>query len=273
MLGEYYVCGGGFLRPKVGLALSAGSARGLAHIGALQVFIENNIPIDMIAGTSAGAIVGSLYAAGTDMYLLERMAQELNWNKLVNLTVPKLGLVSSERVHELVKVLTRNLNFEDLPIPAAVVATDIQTGEEVVIKTGNVADGVRASMSIPGIFVPVELGGRLLVDGALVNRVPGRTVRELGADIVIAVDVGLPPVGKKVTNLGNIIMRTIEILDRENAKFRPIDADVIVRPDLSNVTSTQLNRAAEIIAAGRTAAEASLKDIQDVLAGTNLQAK
>lgn len=261
------------MRPKVGLALSAGSARGLAHIGALQVFIENNIPIDMIAGTSAGAIVGSLYAAGPDMYLLERMAQELNWNKLVNITVPKLGLVSSERVHELVKVLTRNLNFEDLPIPAAVVATDIQTGEEVVIKTGNVADGVRASMSIPGIFVPVELGGRLLVDGALVNRVPGRTVRELGADIVIAVDVGLPPVGKKVTNLGNIIMRTIEILDRENAKFRPIDADVIVRPDLSNVTSTQLNRAAEIIAAGRTAAEASLKDIQDVLAGTNLQAK
>jgi len=261
------------LRPKVGIALSAGAARGLAHIGVLQVFVENKIPIDMITGTSAGAIVGTLYAAGTDMYTLARMAQELNWNKLVNLTVPRLGLVSSEPIYELMKFLTRNLSFEALPIPAAVVATDIQTGEEVVIKSGNLADGVRASMSIPGIFVPVELDGRLLVDGALVNRVPAHTCRELGADIVIAVDVGLPPVGKKVKNLGNIIMRTIEILDRENAKFRPIDADVIVRPDLSNVTSTQLNRAGEIIAAGREAAEASLREIQEILAGTNLQAK
>ena len=116
------------------------------------------------------------------------------------------------------------------------VATDIRTGEEVVIKTGKVADAARASLSIPGIFVPVELGERLLVDGALVNRVPAGVCRELGADVVIAVDVGFPPVGGRTKNLADIIMRTIEILDRQSAKFRPVEADIIIRPELRNIT-------------------------------------
>lgn len=261
------------MRPKVGLALSAGAARGLAHIGVLQVLVENDIPVDAIAGTSAGAIVGSLFAAGYNIYDLADYVQELNWNKLVNLTVPRRGIVSSEPLYQLLRTLVKDQNFEDLPIPTAVVATDIRTGEEVVIQSGSIAKGVRASMSIPGIFVPVELGDKMLVDGALVNRVPGRTCRDLGVDIVIAVDVGLPPVGKKTRNLGNIIMRTIEILDRENAKFRPIDADIIIKPDLGNVSSTQLNRASEIIAAGRSAALANLDNIRNALVGTNKQAR
>jgi len=257
---------------KVGLALSAGAARGLAHIGVLQVFREHGIPVDVIAGTSAGAIVGSLYAAGTDLDTLANFAQELNWNKLVNITVPHLGLVSSEPMYQLMRLFTRDQAFENLSIPTAVVATDIQTGEGVVIKSGRIADGVRASFSIPGIFVPVELGGRLLVDGALVNRVPADVCRELGADIVIAVDVGLPPVGKKVKNLAHVILRTIEILDRENAKYRPIQADVVIKPELYNVTSTQLNRAAEIIEAGRAAAEAQLDEVISALRGVQQQA-
>ena len=114
---------------KVGLALSAGAARGLAHIGVLQVFREHGIPVDVIAGTSAGAIVGSLYAAGTDLDTLANFAQELNWNKLVNITVPHLGLVSSEPMYQLMRLFTRDQAFENLSIPTAVVATDIQTGE------------------------------------------------------------------------------------------------------------------------------------------------
>jgi len=261
------------LRPRVGLALSAGAARGIAHLGVLQVFKEHNVPIDVIAGTSAGAVVASLYAAGCDLYTLERFIQELNWNKLVNITLPRRGLVSSEPLYQLLRLFTRDQDFADLAIPTAVVATDIRTGEEVVIKTGKVADAARASLSIPGIFVPVELGERLLVDGALVNRVPAGVCRELGADVVIAVDVGFPPVGGRTKNLADIIMRTIEILDRQSAKFRPVEADIIIRPELRNITSTQLNRAAEIIAAGRSAGEAHLDEIKAAVYGAGLQAK
>lgn len=261
------------MRPRIGLALSAGAARGLAHIGVLQVLQEHHIPVDVVAGTSAGALVGALFAAGCDLDMLAKFAQQLNWNKLVNITVPHLGIVSSEPLYQLLRLFTRDQTFENLPIAAAVVATDIRTGEEVIIQSGKVADGVRASFSIPGIFVPVKLDGRLLVDGALVNRVPAGVCRQMGADVVIAVDVGLPPVGKKVKNLAHVILRTIEILDRENAKYRPIDADVVIRPELKNVTSTQLNRAAEIIAAGRAAAEAKLEQILAAVQGVQQQAK
>jgi len=260
------------VRPKVGIALGAGAARGLAHIGVLQVFREHDIPVDVVAGTSAGAIVGSLFAAGTDLDMLARFVQELNWGKLVNVTLPHLGLVSSEPMYQLLRLFTRDRTFADLDVPLAVVATDIRTGEEVVINSGLVADGVRASFSIPGIFVPVERDGRLLVDGGLVNRVPADVCRRLGADVVIAVDVGLPPIGKRVKNLADVILRTIEILDRESARQRIAAANVVIKPELGNVMSTQLNRAAEIIAAGRTAAEKQLSQITAAIRGAEEQA-
>src|SRR5690554_4362691 len=148
---------------KVGLALGAGSARGLANIGVVQVLEEHQIPIDVITGTSAGAVVAGLYASGTSMDMIGRMTNELNWNDLVNFTITRRGLVSSEPIYQMLRILTKGQAFEDLAIPAAVVAADITTGEEVVISSGGVAEGVRASLSIPGVFVPVELNGRLLV--------------------------------------------------------------------------------------------------------------
>lgn len=166
----------------------------------------------------------------------------------------------------MLKVLTKDRNFEDLPIPAAVVATDLQRGEEVVLDSGSVADAIRASLSIPGIFVPMEYEGKLLVDGALVNRVPGNVCRKMGAELVIAVDVGYAPLRSNIRNLPDVIMQTIDILSRQATLQKGADADVLIIPDLGNVTLTQLNRAAEIIEKGRQAALQSLDVIWDKLA-------
>lgn len=252
--------------PKVGLALGSGAARGLAHLGVLQVLQEEKIPIDLIAGTSAGAVVGSLHAVGSDLYLLANMVSELDWNDLTGWTLQRRGLVSSEKIYTLLKVLTRDLDFADLKIPLAVVATDLRKGEEVVLDSGPVADAVRASMSIPGVFVPVERDERLLVDGALVNRVPADLCRHMGADVVIAVDVGFAPLRTNIRNLPDVIVQTIDIVSRQASSRQTIDADVLITPDLGNVTLTQLNRSAEVIEKGRQAAMESMEMIRYALA-------
>lgn len=256
---------------RIGIALGAGAARGMANLGVLQVLQEERIPIDVVAGTSAGAVVGSLYAAGTDLGLLCRMAAELDWNDLASFTITRRGLVSSEKIHTLLRMLTKDQNFEDLHIPTAVVATDLLTGEEVILASGSIADGVRASLSIPGIFVPVELGGRLLVDGALVNRVPTDVCRKIGADFVIAVDVGWAPLRGRVGNLPDVIFRTIDILGRQVSVGSELDANVLLQPDLGNVTVTQLNRAEEIIEKGREAVRAKLDEIKKGLVAHGLR--
>lgn len=253
-------------KPKVGLALGSGAARGLANLGVLQVLEEEQIPIDMIAGTSAGAVVGCLYASGSDLHVLAAMLEELDWSDLTSWTLQRRGLVSPDKIYNMLKILTRNANFEDLKIPAAVVATDLRRGSEVVLESGSVADAVRASLSIPGVFVPTEIEGRLLVDGALVNRVPGDVCRRMGADVVIAVDVGFAPLRTNIRNLPDVIVQTIDILSRQAAAHQGIDADVLILPDLGNVSLTQLNRSAEIIEKGRQAAIASLDMIRDKLA-------
>lgn len=252
--------------PKVGVALGSGSARGLANLGVLQVLQEEQIPIDIITGTSAGAIVAGLYAAGSDLYVLANMVEELDWSDLTSWTLQRRGLVSADKIHNILRVLTRDLHFADLKIPSAVVATDLQNGEEVVLDSGSVADAVRASLSIPGVFVPVEKDGRLLVDGALVNRVPGDVCRRMGAELVIGVDVGFAPLRTNIRNLPDVIIQTIDILSRQASLGHGIDADVLIVPDLGNVTLTQLNRSAEIVEKGRQAALESIDLIREKLA-------
>lgn len=252
--------------PKVGIALGSGAARGLANLGVLQVLIQEQIPLDIVCGTSAGAIVAGLYAAGTDLELIGRMVTELDWNDLTSWTLRSRGLVAADKIHAMLKILTKDQHFEELPVKAAVVATDLLSGREVVLDTGSVADAVVASMSIPAVFVPVEKGDQLLVDGALVNRVPGDLCRRLGADFVIAVDVGWAPLRARIRNLPDVIIQTIDILSRQAALYQAIDCDLLIEPDLGNVTLTQLNRAEEIIAKGREAARRALPAIRRGLA-------
>ena len=178
-------------KKRVGLALGGGSVRGLAHIGVLKVLKKHNIPIDLIAGTSIGAVIGAAYCAGIGPKEFEKISLTKDWKKLVDFTIPKKGLIIGQRIKNYVRELTKNKNFSDLDVPLSVVATDLNKQQKVVFERGNVADAVRASISLPGIFNPVKLGNKELVDGALVDPVPFEEVIERGADIVIAVDLSV----------------------------------------------------------------------------------
>lgn len=184
---------------KIGLALGGGSARGWAHIGVIQALTEVGIEIDCIAGTSIGSVVGSVFASG-NIKDLEEVAVKLDWKQiayLFDVVLPKSGLIDGKKVAGFIQNHLRKTNIEELPIPFCAVSTDLNTGDEVVIREGDIIEAVRASISIPGIFTPVRINGRTLVDGGLVNPVPVSVVRKMGADFVIAVDLSHGIVGRK----------------------------------------------------------------------------
>lgn len=236
---------------KIGLALGGGAFRGLAHIGVLQVLDENKIPVHMVAGTSMGALVGSLYCSGADMKLIERYAYTLDERSLVDVVIPRQGIISGGRIEKLVQTLTGNKRFEQMKIPFAAVATDIERGERVVIEEGHVWEGVRASISIPGLFKPVRVGDRLLVDGALTSRVPTDVVRGMGADFVISVDVNYH--GGKVDcgDIASIIMQAFAIMEWEIIKERVNTSDVNIMPNLLHINMASVAQAEETIEIGR----------------------
>lgn len=252
-------------KPEVGLALGAGSARGIAHIGVLQVLNEANINIDYLAGTSMGSVIGSFYATGMNLNRLERLSYQLDWDLITDFTVPRQGLIAGKKTKEFIQLLTKSKNFSELEVPLAVVATDIQEGKEVVLKEGLVADAVRASISIPGIYVPYRINNSLLVDGALLNRVPVDVIKEWGADITIGVDVGYDIKSSKVNNIFEIITRAIGILEREVRKHRVIEADVVIEPEVGHISSRALDQAEECVEAGVKATEQALPKIKKLI--------
>lgn len=190
---------------KVGLALGSGSARGLAHIGVLRAIEDAGIKVDFIAGTSMGALIGAIYAAGKLEGLTERFL-DFDWKSIVSLldpVFPRSGLIDGQKIDDFVRAHVRATRIEDLPIPFHAVATCIMSGEEVVCRTGDLIEAVRASISVPGIFTPVRSNGRVLVDGGLVNPVPVSVARAMGADLVIAVDLNHDIVAGRVSHPGS----------------------------------------------------------------------
>lgn len=262
---------------KVGLALSVGGARGLAHVGVLAVLEKEDIPIDMIAGTSIGAIIGAFYAQGKDINQIKDAVMSLSRRKimsLVDLTLPRTGFIKGKRVKDWLKSIIGEVDFEDLKIPFACVATDVTTGEEVVIKQGSVVEGVRASFSMPVIFTPAKWQGRYLVDGGLVNPVPARIVREMGADFIIAVNVNpyiadrSKGVSKeqienlKAPSIFSIVMLTCSIMGYQAAIFGLQQADVIITPKVGHINPTNFHRAQECILEGHRAAQQAIPEIK-----------
>ena len=190
-------------RPKIGLALGSGAARGLAHIGVLRALIEEGISVDMLAGSSMGALVGACYARKGEIAGLEELVLKTDWKQLVRLADPNLalmlkGFIHGQKVKELLRTIIGDIEFKDLKIPLAIVATDANTGEEVIIKEGSVIEAVRASISIPAIFMPVKFRDRFLIDGGIVNPVPVKIVKDMGATFVIACNVIQEPKKRKV---------------------------------------------------------------------------
>jgi NTE family protein len=271
-------------KKKVGLALGGGAARGMAHIGVLEVFEQEGIPIDMIAGTSIGGMVGAFRARGRDTSAMKEIALKLNVMKmlsLADLALPKSGLFGGKAVINLLqKTMGNDVKFEELPIPLALVATDIITGEEVVIDSGSVLDGVRATISIPGIFTVAKWRGRYLVDGGLVDPVPVSVLKTMGADFIIAVnvmpDVGtdvrhLKPEGKKKPkepNIFNVILQSLYIGTNIIAKASAEGADIIINPDTARIHPGDFHRAGECIELGEIAAREAVPEIKRKLSQT-----
>ncbi|MFJ7976286.1 patatin-like phospholipase family protein [Peribacillus sp. JNUCC 23] len=251
--------------PKIGLALGSGGARGFAHLGVIKVLKEAGISIDMIAGSSMGALVGSFYAAGSDVERLYRLSKAFKRKYYLDFTVPKMGFVAGKKVKELIRVFTYNKRIEELDIPLAIVATDIKKGEKVVFQSGPIADAVRASISIPGIFVPEKIGDRLLVDGGVIDRVPVSVVRSMGADLVIAVDVSNVKKEIEITSIYDVIMQSLDILQMELTESRKLSSDVMIRPHVENYNSKSFTNINEIITIGEEEARLNIDKIKQCI--------
>jgi len=262
---------------KVGLALSGGAARGLAHVGVLAVLEKEGIPIDMIAGTSIGAIIGAFYARGKDISQIEKAVMGLSRRRimsLVDLTLPRTGFIKGKRMKDWLKSIIGDVDFEDLKIPFACVATDINTGEEVIIKQGSVVEAVRASVSIPVIFTPAKWQGRYLVDGGIVDPVPVRVLKQMGADFTIAVNVldytsnrtqqaSTENVGDvKQPNIFSILIRMISIMGYRAAISGIKEADITITPNVGHIRPSNFHRARECILRGHRAARHAIPEIK-----------
>jgi len=202
---------------KVGLALGSGSARGWAHIGVIRALTEAGIHVDYIAGTSIGALVGAVYASG-GIGNLENVVLQFDWKQIASffdVVLPKSGLLDGKRISAFIRRHVKEINIEELPIPFCAVATDLGTGNEVILKEGDIIDAVRASISVPGIFTPVKKNGTILVDGGLVNPVPVSVAIEMGADFVIAVDLNHNIVGRKESKISTPDSN-FELLEKKN---------------------------------------------------------
>jgi len=258
-------------KKKIGLALGGGAARGIAHVGVLKVLEKRGIVPHMIAGTSIGAIIGAIYAKEMDTAVLEQDTMEWSrWRtaQLLDPALPRVGLIKGKKVEAILDTYLGNVTFSELKIPFACVAVDIDTGEEIVFKEGPVAGAVRASISIPGIFLPVEQDGAFLVDGGLVNPVPVSTVREMGAEYVIAVNVLPHPEGRisqmgegdlsKGLNIFAILMQTVNISANIIAHVSLEGADLVIEPDVGSVSPTDFHLASKLIPRGVKAAERAL---------------
>ena len=251
--------------PKIGLALGSGGARGFAHLGVIKVLEQAGIPIDMIAGSSMGALAACFYGAGIDIDRLYKISTAFKRKYYLDFTVPKMGFIMGNRVKELIRVFTHGKNIEELDIPVRIVATDLMTGEKVVFSKGPIADAVRASISIPGIFVPEKLNGRLLVDGGVVDRVPVSVVKDMGADIVIAVDVSRVKTNSEVTTIYDVIMQTLDIMQMELVNHSTIDSDVMIRPQVDKYSSRAFTNIEEIISIGEEEARNQLDQIKNLI--------
>jgi len=255
---------------KVGLALGSGAARGLAHIGVLEVLEKEGIPIDMVAGTSAGAAVGALYAQGKDASTIKSLALDLSWKRLASLidpALPKTGFIKGKKIKDLLALFIGDVKFSDLKIPLACVATDIITGEEVVINQGSVVEGVRASVSIPAVFTVVKWRGKYLVDGGLVNPVPVSVLRQMGADFIIAVNV-IPDRGEaeaREPNIFSVLMQTLHIASHQIVKSSLEGADIVIEPRLMDIASMDFHRAQECIQRGDLATQNAIPEIKRLL--------
>ncbi len=253
---------------RVGLALSGGFARGIAHIGVLKVLQANHIPIHCLAGTSVGALVGAAYAAGVSLEEMERQAAATQFKDFARWTFSWMGLATNDRLEGYLRRYSEMTRFEQMKMPLAIAATDLSTGEAVYFTEGPVGPALRASCAYPGLFLPVEHQGRTLVDGFLAAPVPVDAARRLGADLVIAVYLEAGTVDKP-RNMVDVIGRSFSIIQFHAHTDWRAKADVVIEPEVTNFVWDGFEKTREMIAAGEAAAHAALPRLRAALAAAS----
>ena len=255
------------LKPvKIALVLGAGASRGFAHIGVIKVLESNKIPVHMIVGTSAGSFVGALYAYGFNAFELQKLSFALEQNDIIDLTVPDKGFLKGEKIEGYINYILRETPMEKLRIPFYAVATDLQNGREVVFGSGNTGTAVRASCSIPGIFIPPVISGRMYVDGGVVSPVAVDAARKLGADIVIAVDLSGDVDSSLPKGTIEVILQSINIMHTKLSAAQLAKADIVISPKVGYLGSTDFTKRHEAVLEGEKAALAVLPKIQEIIA-------
>ncbi|MBT8280843.1 MAG: patatin-like phospholipase family protein [Muriicola sp.] len=218
---------------KVGLALGGGAVLGAAHIGVLKALEEKNLDIQFITGTSIGAFVAALYAFGKDWSEINDISSELKWMDISSISLSRYSLLSNEKFGALISEHIGEKNIEDSMIPLAIIATDAASGEKVILRKGPVAKAVMASTCIPGLFKPVKLDNRMLLDGGIVENVPIKTLRNIGADFVIGVDLNAEHAYEEPANILDVLLNSFHFIMQQAAKLQTEHADLLIKPDLS----------------------------------------
>jgi NTE family protein len=248
--------------PRIGLALGGGAARGFAHIGVIQVLEEAGLRPDLIVGTSAGSLVAALYASGKTGAELATLADAMDETAFTDWSYPGRGLIRGEGLARFVREYTGGRTIEQLRLPLGIVATDLENGQPILFQRGDVGTAVRASSAVPAVFQPVRIGTREYVDGGLVAPVPVRFARQMGAELVIAVDISAPPEGNATGDAMRMLLQTFAIMGRSINNFELRDADLVLRPALPGVSGADFAARKRSIQAGREVALAQLPELR-----------
>ena len=251
--------------PKVALVLGGGAVRGFAHIGVIKTLEAHGIVPDMVVGTSAGSVVGALYAGGYGGFELQKIALQLEQESVGDWVLPDRGFIKGEMLQNFVNKALQNRTIERLNKPFAAVATELQTGEIAVFRRGNTGMAVRASSSIPGVFQPVNIGGKEYVDGGLVSPVPVKAARGMGADVVIAVDISGKPKSTRLSDSIDILLQTFSIMGQTIGRYELAEADVVIRPQIGTIGAAEFDQKHLAILEGEKAALGALPLIRSKL--------
>ena len=250
---------------KIGLALGGGAARGFAHIGVIKALEAQGIVPDIIVGTSAGALVGSLYASGLNGFELQKVALEMDVSQVSDWSLPDRGVIKGEALQSFVNRIVGNRLLEKLPRRFAAVATNLKTGEATIFTSGNSGAAVRASSAVPGVFQPVQINGNDYVDGGLVSPLPISIARKLGATFVIAVDISAKPADGKTRSTTDVMLQTFAIMGQTISRHEQVDADIVVRPITAELPATDFVGRHKAVLEGEKAAALVMPQIKAAL--------
>lgn len=253
-------------QPVIALALGGGGAKGFSHIGVIKVLESHGIKPQIVTGTSAGSFVGSIYASGKTPYQLQEIALKLEEADIRDLTVSRQGFVVGQKLQDYVNRQVSNKPIEQFPKRFAAVATELDSGKRVDFIKGNAGQAVRASCSIPNVFIPASIGGKKYVDGGLVSPIPVETARNMGADIVIAVDISARPKNAKSMNLWGLLDQTINIMGQQSINYELKQADIVITPQVGHLGVLDLKARNESVLEGEQAAQKHIPQIKQILA-------